>query len=522
MSTFALRSIAASDAPALNAFARSVLDGTRVLSTAAPRLSDLDRAEPRSGPVWSDPGMQTELHADHRRWGAEEASHEAVDRLAAGASCVITGQQPGLLLGPLYTAYKILGAIALARELQRRHARPVVPVFWCGADDSDFDEVRSAWLWRNGVGPYRAELARDLWRSGQRVGSVRSARLAEVERAAVAALGDGSGRDELLERLSTMEDLVTLADRAAAWALRSFPGSGLVVVDARSPTLRARGADLFARYVREHGALTELLRAHSRSLREAGWPTPIDDRALGSGLFLLDGEIRRKLGAEELTVARGERSPSVLLRPLWQDAMLGPIAAVLGPAELQYHAQIAPLYGALDVGAARPVSRPHLTLWPASAPWIEPAGEHAGWLGGGESLRSALVQTQLPPEWATACSDATQRVESALAELGVRLQDGPAHDEVGGVRDAHRQQMAGLRRRLAQRAMARAGLDLGLADAWLRCRGVAQERCYAAPWFWAWMQSEANPALESIATEYAAAIDHGRSPTFVLRGGTAW
>src|SRR5438309_11263294 len=53
------------------------------------------------------------------------------DRLAAGeVLAVTTGQQPGLFTGPLYTIYKGLSAVALARRLERAWKIPIVPAFW--------------------------------------------------------------------------------------------------------------------------------------------------------------------------------------------------------------------------------------------------------------------------------------------------------------------------------------------------------------------------------------------------------
>jgi uncharacterized protein YllA (UPF0747 family) len=48
---------------------------------------------------------------------------------------VITGQQIGLLGGPLYTTYKVLGAIHLARKING------TPIYWLETNDADFNEI---------------------------------------------------------------------------------------------------------------------------------------------------------------------------------------------------------------------------------------------------------------------------------------------------------------------------------------------------------------------------------------------
>ncbi|MBI5155032.1 bacillithiol biosynthesis BshC, partial [Candidatus Poribacteria bacterium] len=87
------------------------------------------------------------------------------------ALAVVTGQQAGLFGGPLYTLYKVFGAIHLARRLERELARPVVPLFWVASDDHDFAEVAvHSWLdgegrlrsWRLPENPAEAGMA--IWR----------------------------------------------------------------------------------------------------------------------------------------------------------------------------------------------------------------------------------------------------------------------------------------------------------------------------------------------------------------------
>src|SRR5439155_168476 len=63
---------------------------------------------------------------------------------APNAFAVISGQQPGLFASPLYSLYKALQTIALARELTAQWGTPVIALFWNHADDHDVAEVHHA------------------------------------------------------------------------------------------------------------------------------------------------------------------------------------------------------------------------------------------------------------------------------------------------------------------------------------------------------------------------------------------
>ena len=57
---------------------------------------------------------------------------------------VVTGQQLGMIGGPMYTLYKIITSLKLSKNLNDRYDDySFVPVFWMEGDDHDFNEIRS-------------------------------------------------------------------------------------------------------------------------------------------------------------------------------------------------------------------------------------------------------------------------------------------------------------------------------------------------------------------------------------------
>src|SRR5215831_19441225 len=71
--------------------------------------------------------------------GALTGDATSIKKLAAGAVVVITGQQPGLFTGPMYTILKALTVVKLAKALEGVGVA-AVPVFWIAAEDHDYQE----------------------------------------------------------------------------------------------------------------------------------------------------------------------------------------------------------------------------------------------------------------------------------------------------------------------------------------------------------------------------------------------
>ncbi|MCF6286802.1 MAG: bacillithiol biosynthesis cysteine-adding enzyme BshC, partial [Candidatus Hydrogenedentes bacterium] len=57
------------------------------------------------------------------------------------AGVFITGQQPGIFTGPLYTIYKAITALQLSERATKDTNETFAPVYWVGGDDHDFDEI---------------------------------------------------------------------------------------------------------------------------------------------------------------------------------------------------------------------------------------------------------------------------------------------------------------------------------------------------------------------------------------------
>jgi hypothetical protein len=456
---------------------------------------------PRRGPGWSEGALLRDLEEYHRTTGASPASRRNLRALAEGAPCVITGQQPALWGGPLYCAWKLTAAVAAARELSRRWERRVVPVYWLGADDSDFQEARGAWLWSARGEALRAELPTDAHREGRWVGALDGGTVARIERAALEAAGPGPGGEaarEDLEHLRSMEDL---GRRTAARYLRLFAADGLVVVDARLESLRAAARPLLARYAARAAEVAAAVDERGAVLRRRGLPTPLVPEATRSGLFRVRDGRREKVEAEQLTAAvdgKDPLSPSVLLRPLVQDALLAPVAAVLGPAELRYHAQLAPAYDLLGVEAAAWAPRPHLALWPASLPWPDEPARQAAVLRGGEETRRILGEEALPASWRRAGAALTEDLGAAVERFTAAL--GPTGREKAVRRGGERILDGGRRlvEQLLTPAMQRRAQDAAAwnwAPEWMAVRGTPQERAFSLAALWWWYGHELGDLL---------------------------
>ncbi|WP_164018913.1 bacillithiol biosynthesis cysteine-adding enzyme BshC [Pyxidicoccus trucidator] len=320
------------------------------------------------------PALLDVLVARNARLAPSPARERNLDLLSRpGTVAVVTGQQMGLFLGPLFTIYKAAAAIRAARALTEETGRPCVPVFWLQTEDHDLPEVDHCFIPRHTGGPLKVAL--DLPDAAASRAPIAHRRLGSSVTAALATLRAELGAEPhaaehlaLLERAYRPE--ATLAEAFTEVLSAVFAEEGLVFLDPRDARLAPLAAPVHRRAIQEAAAISTALAGRVQALSDADFAVQVHIRP-GSplGFFSPDGvegpryrldpsspgtwslvghpEGRSVTTAELLGWL--EREPlrfttSALLRPLLQDTWLPTAAYVGGPGELAYFAQLAPLY----------------------------------------------------------------------------------------------------------------------------------------------------------------------------------
>ncbi len=327
------------------------------------------------------PEILAALEAQNRGYAPSPARDAQLARLGRGAAAVVTGQQVGLFLGPLYTLYKAASAIVIARALEAETGTPVVPVFWLQTEDHDLPEIACCHVrTARGALPLAVPADADDRRS------IAHRTLPDEVEACLAQLHETlAGLPHAPEHL---DRLVRHYRPGAPWAeafaqvlAELFAEEGLVLLDPRDPALARPAAAIHRRALVEAEAIAEALQVRCAELREAGFEPAVHVRPGSPLSFVHAGSPegpRHRLGARGPDGAREEvgggatyaeaelldlleREPlrfstSALLRPILQDTLLPTAAYVGGPGEVAYFAQMEPLYAAF--GRAMPLIVP--------------------------------------------------------------------------------------------------------------------------------------------------------------------
>ncbi|HET9136774.1 MAG TPA: bacillithiol biosynthesis cysteine-adding enzyme BshC, partial [Candidatus Kapabacteria bacterium] len=336
---------------------------------------------------YSNPDLRTKVVKSIRSYhlsfeSVTTAVNDNLTKLSQDNSvAVVTGQQVGMLGGPLYTLYKSFHTVILAKKYSVLYPQySFVPIFWQETEDHDFQEVRAVNVVGNDFQLKNIAYTPSSPIEKVQVGGLKfeTEALATFFAELKAALPKTDFSDsifELYERCYNSE--VTFAQAQAALLMALFAEEGLLIINANTRELKSFAAPLFTKEITNTPALSEAIVKQSEFL-SVNYHAQID--AKGINLFLATAGKRMKLQQDGDSIKAGDSSFSkeellaiiqneperlsmnVVMRPLVQDTILPTVSYVAGPGEIAYFAQLQAAYNWAGLQMPRIVPRITFTL----------------------------------------------------------------------------------------------------------------------------------------------------------------
>ncbi|BDA70735.1 hypothetical protein CAL7716_049010 [Calothrix sp. PCC 7716] len=312
-------------------------------------------------------------------WGNSQEVLANIQKLRDDKTvAVVTGQQVGILGGAAYTLYKTLGAIKLAQELESQGI-PAVPIFWMASYDHDIEEVQRVEIFSNQ--PNTLNLGLPSTQSP--VGSIELglsvySLLDEIEE----SFQNLTYSKEVITALrSAYQPDVTFAQAFARFLSYLTSQLGLIILDPSTREFASLARNIIARELFD-GSQTALQETREILALQGLSETIPTNRDVLQMFYTDDNGVRRRLrkveggfalqqtnvyltneGARSILHCSPERfTPSALMRPLIQDAVLPTIAYVAGPSEQKYFTQLHRVYTWANIPMPQIVARPSFTV----------------------------------------------------------------------------------------------------------------------------------------------------------------
>lgn len=383
------------------------------------------------------------LEEANRANGATEETLKNIELLRdEDCVAVVSGQQAGLLTGPLYTIYKALSAVKMTECLRGRGFK-AVPVFWIATEDHDFEEVSKI-----EVIDSKCELAA-ISNEPKRcydnlpVGYVK---LDDSIKASIDQLFNSLSHTEFTDDIrKTIEDAwssgTDYGDAFARLLTRLLGKYGIIVLCPLDARLKRLATPVYVEAINRSDEIVAALRERSEELEKAGYHAQVHvaedyfplfwqakDRTRHalkkseSGTFKTK-DIDREFSLEELAkLAEKEPerfSPSVVLRSVVQDFLLPTVCYFGGAAEIAYFAQSSEVYRILGRPVTPILHRQSFTIVETRhAKTMKKYGlDFRDFFEGIEVLQPRIVERYLNKDLASVFEDVESNIERELDRL---------------------------------------------------------------------------------------------------------
>lgn len=274
----------------------------------------------------------------------------------------ITGQQPGIFTGPMYTIYKAITAIKLAAAASESTGEAFVPIYWVGGDDHDYAEIAEAHLLSKGHADVPLILPPS---AAQPVASIFRLPVPHVlhdmaELAAAQAPGSEFTAEILAFLHESLDASANLSEWHARLMARLFRDTPLVIFSPDLPEARLIARDVFRHEITHPLESTRRLNEGGARLEAAGYGAQVVKSDDACNFFLERSGLRCRVRFNGDTFAVPdtgeffsqhemlsllENAPetftaNVALRCVVQQRLFPVRAYVAGPGELAYWGQL--------------------------------------------------------------------------------------------------------------------------------------------------------------------------------------
>lgn len=289
-----------------------------------------------------------------------ESTLKNIDLLESDSTFTITtGHQLNIFTGPLYFLYKIVTTINLTTQLKKEFPQhDFVPVYWMATEDHDFDEIN--FFHFNGT---KIEWNKTV---GGAVGRISIDGFELVFKEFSKLVGNSENAlylKELFQKAYLEQGNLAAATRYLVNEL--FGNYGLVIIDGDNSALKKQ----FAPIVKDELLHKTSFNAVSKTNESlvTNYKIQVNPRELN--LFYLKDELRERIIfennnfkvnnttivfsedqiLEELNTHPERFSPNVLMRPLYQEAVLPNLCYIGGGGELAYWFQLKEYFNSVHV-----------------------------------------------------------------------------------------------------------------------------------------------------------------------------
>jgi bacillithiol biosynthesis cysteine-adding enzyme BshC len=318
--------------------------------------------------------VQQLLREYNERLGAPDQVLSNITRFRYdGTFCVMTGQQPGILGGPMYTLYKVITAIKLAKTLTEKSRSDFIPLFWNASEDHDLAEINRFYFLQNGsLVKEQLPLEPEGWPIADiYAGDALYDLVDQLEEVL-------PGTEHSAEVFELLRDCAgpSLSESFSRLMLRLFGKYGLVCAEPHD--FRNLSIPILAQEITNHEKVLNAFRSATQNIVDKGYQPQIEEKE-HLNLFYHYGGPRHRVFLEGNTVtvegtdismdvndfaSHLHRHPDrfsngVVLRPLVQDYIFPSVAYICGPAEVAYFAQLKELYREFEI--AMPILFPRVS-----------------------------------------------------------------------------------------------------------------------------------------------------------------